>query len=52
MTDEPSLPCAEKLAFDTKTDAEASAIVADWQRGVSLKAYICKYCHLWHLASR
>lgn len=45
------LPCADKLSFDTKVQAHASAVVAGWQHGVKLKVYLCKNCELWHLAS-
>ncbi len=52
MTEEiTELPCAEKLVFDTKTQAEASAVVADYQHGIRLKAYVCRHCQLWHLSS-
>ena len=52
MSDEdPILPCAGKLAFDTKTQAEASAAAASWQHGGKLKVYQCKHCQLWHLSS-
>ncbi len=53
MNDEDTdrLPCAEKLSFDTKVQAQASAVVADWQHGAKLKVYLCKDCELWHLAS-
>ena len=51
-TSEPGLPCADKLAFDTKEQAEATALAADWQHGASLKAYKCKHCQLWHLATK
>jgi hypothetical protein len=50
-TDEESLPCSDKLAFDTKDQAEAVAIAADWQHGSSLKTYRCSHCKLWHLSS-
>jgi hypothetical protein len=46
------LPCADKMVFDTKKAAEATALAADWQHGASLKAYKCRYCHLWHLSSQ
>jgi hypothetical protein len=46
-----TLPCADKLAFETKTQAEGSAVAIKWQRGTDLKANICKHCKLWHLAS-
>lgn len=48
---EVSLPCADKLIFDAKRQAEAAAVVAGYQHGTKLKAYKCRYCHLWHLAS-
>jgi hypothetical protein len=43
--------CADKLAFDTKTQAEASAVVAKYQHGTNLKVYLCQKCGLWHLSS-
>jgi hypothetical protein len=46
-----ALPCDDKLAFDTKKDAEATANVAHYRYGNKLKAYICRYCGLWHLSS-
>jgi hypothetical protein len=46
------LPCSDKMVFDTKDEAEASGLAAEWQHGGSLKAYQCKHCHLWHLATR
>ncbi|MBP7820806.1 hypothetical protein KA025_01100 [Candidatus Saccharibacteria bacterium] len=49
--DDESLPCAEKLAFDTKKAAETSALVAKYQHGTLLKTYKCRHCGLWHLAS-
>jgi hypothetical protein len=48
---ENTLPCAEKLAFDTKKQAEAAATVADYQRDVKLAPYKCQHCGLWHLKS-
>ena len=47
----PTLPCSEKLVFDTKKDAETTANVAHYRYGGKLKAYKCRYCDLWHLAS-
>lgn len=44
------LPCADKLAFSTRREAEVAAIVAKYQRGIQLKAYACRYCQLWHLS--
>jgi hypothetical protein len=50
--DEPAkLPCAEKLVFDTKQQADTAANVAEYQRGIRLKSYHCRYCDLWHLAT-
>lgn len=49
--DQALLPCAEKLVFDTPKQAQAAATVAQYQHGAKLKAYLCRYCRLWHLAS-
>ena len=51
MSDDEALPCTDKLSFDTKKEAEAAALTADWQHGTVLKAYQCQHCDLWHLAS-
>lgn len=47
------LPCAEKLAFDTKEQAKAVIATSKYHRGSNpnLKVYLCKSCHLWHLAT-
>lgn len=45
------LPCAGKLALDTKSQAQSSATAIKWQRGMKLKAYQCRHCGLWHLSS-
>lgn len=45
------LNCQDKLAFDTKEQAEASAVVVKYQHGNKVKAYFCNKCQLWHLAS-
>lgn len=50
-TPETTLPCAEKLAFDTQKQAQAAATTADYQRGITLKVYRCRYCQLWHLST-
>jgi len=50
-TPEAPLPCADKLVFDTKKDAEATANVANYRYGNKLKVYVCRYCGLWHLSS-
>lgn len=44
--------CANKMAFDTKKEAENSATVVEHQRGTKLKVYKCRDCNLWHLASK
>jgi hypothetical protein len=51
MQDDELLPCNEKMAFDTRKQAEAAATVALYQYGAKLKAYRCRYCGLWHLSS-
>lgn len=45
------LPCADKLTFETKQQAENGAVVTKWRYGTKLKAYQCKHCGLWHLSS-
>lgn len=45
------LPCQDKMAFDSKGDAEASALAVSWQHGGSLSVYQCQHCQLWHLSS-
>jgi hypothetical protein len=49
---ETALPCAGKLVFDTKMAADTAANVAAYQRGLTLRAYRCRYCGLWHLSSQ
>lgn len=44
--EKPALPCAEKLAFETKAQAQGAAAAAEWQHGAQLKAYQCQYCQL------
>ncbi|HEX5395301.1 MAG TPA: hypothetical protein VFW52_03065 [Candidatus Saccharimonadales bacterium] len=51
MTETDKLPCADKLAFDSKSEAEAEARVVRWRHGNALRAYRCRYCGLWHLSS-
>lgn len=43
--------CQDKLAFDTKEQAEGAAVYAQYQHGTKLKAYRCAECGLWHLTS-
>jgi hypothetical protein len=51
MSETDKLPCADKLAFDSKEGAEAEARAIKWRRGNSLRPYECRYCRLWHLSS-
>ena len=50
MADEP-LPCADKLAFETVKEAQATATVSEHRYGGKLKVYRCRYCRLYHLSS-
>ena len=43
--------CEDKMTFDTKKEAEKTAVVAEFQRDTKLKVYKCKSCNLWHLSS-
>jgi len=47
----PVLPCAEKLAFDSKKDADATANVVHYRYGSHVHSYHCRHCGLWHLSS-
>ena len=51
MEEADRLQCADKLVFDSEKEAEAEARAIKYRRGVSLKAYKCRYCGLWHLSS-
>lgn len=48
---EKELPCADKLVFETREAASASANVVEWQHGAKVKPYRCNHCKLWHLSS-
>lgn len=50
-TEESAMPCADKIAFDTKKQAQATATTAAYQHGSAVQVYLCKHCELWHLAS-
>lgn len=50
-SEDTTLPCADKMTFNSKKEAEAIALAVDWQRGTPLKAYKCRHCKLWHLTS-
>jgi hypothetical protein len=45
------LPCKEKLAFDTKKQAAATATVVQYRYGTIVRPYKCRHCDLWHLSS-
>ena len=51
MDDDASLPCKDKIAFDSKKDALGAKALAKHRYGNSLVVYKCKYCLLWHLAT-
>jgi hypothetical protein len=44
--------CEDKMAFDTKIEAENAVSVVRYQRGSDLKVYKCSNCGLWHLSSK
>lgn len=49
--DSTELPCADKMVFDTKAEAAATGLAADWQHGSQLRPYRCRHCNLWHLST-
>ncbi|MEO8104997.1 MAG: hypothetical protein ABI602_01535 [Candidatus Saccharibacteria bacterium] len=48
---EADLPCKDKLAFDTRKQAETTATVVEYRYGSTVHAYLCRHCQLWHLSS-
>lgn len=46
-----SLPCDDKLIFDTPEQAAATANVVHYRYGSKVYPYRCSYCDLWHLSS-
>ena len=46
-----AVTCDDKMAFDTKLEAQSASTVAEYQRGSKLKVYKCRSCDLWHLSS-
>jgi len=45
-------PCADKLSFVDKKQAEAAKIQAKWEHGnKKLKVYLCDKCGLYHLTT-
>ena len=51
MSETTELPCADKVAFDTREKADATATTSEWWYGTKMQAYVCQYCHLWHLST-
>lgn len=47
----PNKSCENKMSFDSKSEAQNTAVVAEHQRGTKLKVYKCHQCQLWHMAS-
>lgn len=39
------------MSFDSKIEAENTASVTEYQRGIKLRVYKCLQCQLWHMAS-
>ncbi|MGB4800861.1 MAG: hypothetical protein WBP03_05095 [Candidatus Saccharimonadales bacterium] len=50
-TDAVKLPCADKIAFDSKKQAEATATTSAYWYGTRPHAYRCSHCGLWHLST-
>jgi|JI10StandDraft_1071094.scaffolds.fasta_scaffold15227_10 hypothetical protein len=51
MQENDTLPCAEKIAFDTRKAALATAATSEYWYGSRPHAYHCRYCKLWHLST-
>ena len=52
MDEADNTPCSEKIAFDTRKQAEAAATVAEYRYGGPRPhVYRCLHCGLWHLSS-
>lgn len=50
-TEAPELPCADKITFDTRTAAQATAATSQYWYGSRPHPYRCDYCQLWHLST-
>jgi len=50
-TSDDTLPCGDKIAFDSLEAAEVTATTSDYWYGQRPHAYRCRYCDLWHLSS-
>lgn len=51
LTNENELPCQGKAKYTSQKEANGAALLARHNHGSKLKAYLCDYCGLWHLAS-
>jgi hypothetical protein len=49
--DQDQLPCSDKLSFDSKLQADATANIVSYRYGSSVYPYVCNDCGLWHLSS-
>jgi hypothetical protein len=49
--DSDQLPCEQKAKYVSQKEANGAALLARHKHGTKLKAYLCNYCGLWHLAS-
>lgn len=46
------LPCANKIAFTNRQQAQAAAAADAYYHGGRLHAYRCQHCDAWHLSSQ
>lgn len=49
--DEVKMPCSDKISFDTRQAAEATATTSEFWYGHRPHAYRCRHCGLWHLST-
>ncbi|MCU0667641.1 MAG: hypothetical protein MUF85_03435 [Patescibacteria group bacterium] len=49
--DADTLPCLDKLSFESKKQAEGAKVTAAHRYGSRLYVYKCNYCGLWHIAT-
>lgn len=45
------LPCADKLTFDTRREANAVIHTIRYKYHTEVHSYRCSQCNLWHLSS-
>jgi len=48
---EVQLPCVDKISFDTRQQALATAATSEYWYGSRPHAYRCHNCALWHLST-